>query len=495
MRHRELTTTMSTDETVTTVVKHDRTGGAPFFSEIHTENVSKGQIHATGNDSVSSIDDDGGIPFTVKTKADLKEYFKLVRLNKSIQKRFPDSPFFNQSFSKLNSLLLPKGVRGVHPKMVKKVYHDKTQYHYDDTAFLSYSSSVPFFDGVDTHFASQECHGLHLPSLLGLSNNYSTLFNNATACDSSQDYLHHDWFSLFSKFDESMKEFIPSSFLVGEDMAENDIFIDAFKLILNPTRALKVLVKNLKNFSTKYTSRNLGGYVKALKSTTDGHLLYKFAIAPAIDDFQLVMAAHIAVSSRLAYLRQARGTYVPIRVSKRLASAVSHLPLPTSKGETYKYVSDRYALAVIFAMGRCRDDLSFNDTWSAYLQYFGINKMVGLAWELVPMSFVIDWFTNCQERINYLTRLDTGSPFSEVTCLGHSLKKVSMEDLFIVPPDSSVFGLPRASSEAIHLASRSVSHYERIPGLPDTSGIISLDYLGPSRISSLGEIIFQWGAR
>jgi hypothetical protein len=233
-----------------------------------------------------------------------------------------------------------------------------------------------------------------------------------------------DWFALMDSFDQSCSEFVHSSFLGGEDIAENAIFVDALKLAFNPSKAvlnLFTIVKDLVRSEYKpiLTLGHLAkSYRKILKKGANADLLYKFGIRPAISDIVDTLHSHSKVRDRMDYLKQNGGSWVPIRVKQEiLADSANQIIAPLAHGVSTQYVSQcdyRRTTGIISAYGRVRPDLDWNDTWSAYLQYFGIDHMIGLAWELVPFSFVVDWFTNAKARIDYYTRLRTGGPFSSI---------------------------------------------------------------------------------
>jgi hypothetical protein len=131
------------------------------------------------------------------------------------------------------------------------------------------------------------------------------------------------------------------------------------------------------------------------------------------------------------------------------------------------------------AMGRVREDINEASRWRAYTEYFGLNKVVGTAWELIPFSFVVDWVTNAQERLNDLTRIRLGdSPFYNLTGIGSSIKQVLQHQLCITPGVDTVYGMTLDSESPIPVLSVETSKYTRIPGLPDTSGVVDISTLG-----------------
>jgi hypothetical protein len=322
------------------------------------------------------------------------------------------------------------------------------------------------------------------------------LFRDGHSPEYSVAYAGHDWFALVDQFNESMDQYIRSSFLVGEDMAENDIFVDAVKLVINPSRAIRTFfkaakgIKNIRKMSLGSAAHHVA------KKSSNAYLAYTFGVKPAINDIRDAINAHSRVSSRLKYLRRNAGLFVPIRAKKEIPSAFASEPPEITPGlsdDMKWYTAKHSSTAVISALGRVRSDLSYGSDWAAYLQYFGINKVVGLAWELIPFSFVIDWFTNCQERLNSLTRLRIGNgPFTEVRNISHSVKLHHSENLYYIPGrDESWGGGPLDPSSAIVVAKRNIIDYTRKLGIPDTSGVVDFSTLGLFHSITGGALIVQ----
>jgi hypothetical protein len=382
---------------------------------------------------------------------------------------------------------------------------------------------------IDTQFAFQPltCQGSRRSSGPSATNVYTWNFVNqiygaqyltgnssadiadflsgSTPAYSAGAYKGVDWFALSSSFREACESYVKSKFLAGEDLYENEIFVDAFKILLNPTSAISVLVKHLKHglgaHATKRFSRmTLGQFARSVKGAgkhaTQWHLSYDFAVRPAIDDVKAILDAHDFVSKRMFHLRQYSGAYVPVRVRQDLMSDFSNTP-PSAlavgvRSRLFHTCEYKRTTAVISAWGRVRQDLDWNDTWSAYLQYFGIGKIIGLAWELIPGSFLLDWITDAQEKINDLTRLRSGSPFCGIRNVSASLKQELRENFFLNPGFEPVSATQlKQPSNPIHVCTRDTSTYSRYREIPQTSGLVDISNLGLFHYTKLGELIFQ----
>lgn len=348
----------------------------------------------------------------------------------------------------------------------------------------------------------------------------SILDNLPRSHNGSITFASVEWSSLLDQFDESCKALIPSNFFAGEAFAEGGIYLDAIRLVLNPTKAISGFIKNVRErglhrkrlgdidryykrlFSRKawlvsdeasQTARDIGLTRFALREGIDRHLTYKFGVVPAIHDVRSAISSHSDVEKRLLYLNSRRGRYVPIRVKKGFPASFT----PGSESSPYltfvSVLKDAYTVARIFGQGRIRTDINEASRWRAYAEYFGLNKVVGTAWELIPFSFIGDWFTNSQEAINSLTRIPLGeSPFMNVTSVGHSLKNVALYDYQVIPGYDTVIGYPNMEpSSPFPCFSYAVTDYTRTPGFPDTSWFADPSNFGLFHAITGGELLIQ----
>jgi hypothetical protein len=324
---------------------------------------------------------------------------------------------------------------------------------------------------------------------------FISLGTNGTA----SAYRKHDWYSLTSQFNETCDSFIPSSQLLGEALYEHGIFVDAMRYVLNPSSILKDFLKGVVKLGLE--KKNLGTIARIVKGSSNAWLSYNFGVKPAIKDLTTALTAHQRVQKRLWYLSNNGGSYVPLRVRQTFSSSFVNTAIPTSypiaTPTTYrKWIISKESTACISAWGKVRDDLNWKDVWSAYLQYFGINKVVGLAWELIPFSFVLDWFTNTQERINELTRFRIGDPFSEIRNLSCSLTEEQKTGIYLIPGFMQVdsASMVQPTSHAL-LGTISQKTYSRYLTIPETSGVVDFSSLGLFQAIASGALIVQRALR
>jgi len=323
-----------------------------------------------------------------------------------------------------------------------------------------------------------------------------TTLRNSTKSGSVDLYHDIDWFALLDQWHESCNNLMSPDTNIGESMVENGVFVDAFKTILNPTRILKYFLEfakgNLGN--KKYSS--IGKVGKLLRDTSDASLSYKFGIKPALDELKRMLTAHTVVNERLKFLRENVGGYVPIRARQIVPSDVDSSGVDYSGSSILLVYDQRETVGVISALGKVRPDLSYAKDWHAYVQYFGLHKVFGLAWELVPFSFVIDWVTNAQEYVNkYLTPHYDG-PFYNIRNICHSVTYQTVSKLMMSSQYYyNTWQATKQGGSPVELCRFIETNYSRASGLPTTSGSVDISRLGTFHgITSSSLLIQKAGA-
>jgi hypothetical protein len=345
-------------------------------------------------------------------------------------------------------------------------------------------------------FTYRHCNGdfLLLPNILGSDGANSGRWNAKNY--SAEAYRSHDWFALLDQFHEATNSLIPSSTLIGESIYEHAIFVDAFKFVLNPSSILKRFLMHLKAHMklTRKRGLTLGDLRGGIRSAANTYLGYQFGVRPAVEEVKRALTAHQVVQGRLNWLSNNAGSYVPVRVRSKLDSPFVNEDLPGYGISNTKVLCDeKAAVATISAWCKVREDLNYAKQWQAYTQYFGLQKVVGLAWELVPLSFVVDWFTNAEDYLNRFASPPTVNPFYAMRGLCHSVKQYTKETLWVGPgyrytSDGAVLQEP---STAFKSCSLTTSSYTRMPSLPSSSGSVDFSNLGLFHYITLGIMLLQ----
>jgi hypothetical protein len=319
----------------------------------------------------------------------------------------------------------------------------------------------------------------------------NTINGSFTRSYTADAYHEPDWYALLDKWHEACDSIMPPNSLLGESIVENGIFIDAFKAIVNPSSLVKTVLKRLATIAKKKDT--LGKVALLARQTSGDFLSWNFAVKPALDEVVNVFDAHETVRRRLNFFRSNMGGYLPIRARMKIPSDFTNAAVTSSPRIL---CDEKEIIGVISALGKVREDLDYIEDWKAYVQYFGLHKFIGLAWELVPFSFVLDWFTNAGEYVNKYLTPRFASPFYNIRNICYSKKQHLKESLWI--PDGYLHSETASTvvDGPIKIGSWKISSYDRNPGLPKTSGAIDFSRLGLFHGLASGAMLIQrspWG--
>lgn len=420
---------------------------------------------------------------------------------------------------------------GMLPRAVKPVHHVKVSIDKikdvganlapstGDTTFTQFSSSSDELCDYSAQIL-QTC-----PPMAFLCARFGYDFVKAQILDKlpqavTSEFGTAEWSDIMDSFDEATKELVPSRFFSGESVAEGAIYFDAIRLVTNPARSITHFIKDVRkrglhrlrlgelnryylkllNRKTYRETEESIKLARALELTRFGiqegintHLTYQFGVLPAIQDVGATLRAHSTVERALGFLNNHRGRYVPIRTRRRLNATFTTGTFTSPYLDFASVLKDAYSIFSVFGQGRVRADINEASKFRAYMEYFGINKAIGTAWELIPFSFVADWFTNSQEAINHLTRIPLGeSPFMNIAAVGHSVKNCEVYDYVVNPGYDLAYGWPHMSPDSqFPCFSYTVTDYTRTPGFPDTSWFADLSNFGSFQYITGGELLFQ----
>ena len=158
--------------------------------------------------------------------------------------------------------------------------------------------------------------------------------------------------------------------------------------------SLKTLVPSLLAGVKSVVKNKLGR--KSARELAGSHLAYEFGLAPLISDFASMFAIREKVANRIRQLEARNGRST--RLVKRVPASVLRVPISSTfssypghtimeKGEWIGTISGAVQATVNSFF--VNDNSAQCKLWSSAL---GLSTPLQNIWELVPFSFVIDWF-------------------------------------------------------------------------------------------------------
>lgn len=298
-----------------------------------------------------------------------------------------------------------------------------------------------------------------------------------TSISTTSSFAGPDWFALIHDLNEQLEKNSPREFFLAEMLIEYKIFADALKLLINPSRGIKSLLTLGKRLSF---DGPLGKMRTISKNTSKAYLGYSFGVKPALNDIASLFSAHDRVHKRMKYFRENAGKWTSVSSRMVIPSNVSHTAWPavTFSQLLRLKTEEKFVLAVASCQAKVKRYFSAQDVWQAYYEYFALGDVIQLGWELIPFSFVLDWFTNTQERIDDCLRpFRLSAPFTHVKDFCFSKKEVHHQKLYCSWGDKSGFG-NWALDDWTPFCDYYTERYQRFTSVPETSGVVDLSTLG-----------------
>lgn len=167
---------------------------------------------------------------------------------------------------------------------------------------------------------------------------------------------------------------------VAEGKETLKFLVDALKNIRHPLESFAKLQRRLR-------SEKKGEELR--KALADSWLQYRYAIMPI----------YFSITDIIKTLKRADSVFVTSR-AKSFVSA--DLPtLPTPRPSAYMYDEGMYEISISAVVKTRYDPAS---QWDVLLDMVKVNPFT-TAWELIPFSFVVDWFINLSLVIEAQTRV------------------------------------------------------------------------------------------
>jgi len=269
--------------------------------------------------------------------------------------------------------------------------------------------------------------GLHFPALSG---NYWKVTPNASLDALVRDTV--DAFYSLNKVDNLL------------NIVEAPQLVESLASMLGTVRRVRSYIlkygllkgyQGLRNNWSSYTiKRKLGVFGRRGRDASGLYLAYSFGIAPLLSDMRKIQRELKTLRSKIAAeLRKQSGRLVSVH--RACQYTFSYID---GSGNKVGYFDDgthslRYTGALDDEKSRrvCtvrgyqtpRYETAAFRQLDYVLSRFGVTGPASLAWELIPWSFVVDWFVDLRHITNLLDNLLTGSPKKIIdVCLSDKIR-------------------------------------------------------------------------
>jgi len=228
------------------------------------------------------------------------------------------------------------------------------------------------------------------------------------------------------------------------------------------------------------------------KDLSNGYLIYQFGVKPLIREVESLFGGTVSLLKRLDFLRRTKGSVFTARYSESVSYSYTDRNLGLA--DVYGFRNSEMHLRNIqgkilyTCTARIKNDLvDLDDLFAGvklYLAGLGGNTAVVFLWDLVPFSFVVDWFANVS---GVLEKYATLNPFGgelKVLSADTSFKKDCTADLTIEGDQLVESPIPYGTLR--------LQQYDRQPGLDCGLNIFSpLSSLTPHQLGILSALIIQ----
>lgn len=149
-------------------------------------------------------------------------------------------------------------------------------------------------------------------------------------------------------------------------------------------------------------------------------LAYEFGIKPTYDDILSVM--DLDTKCRIAVDRWNKKAGKPQYFHFRTSEEVKDLIPYTGTYYTQRVVTREHMNATLVIVGTHLEYPSFSDR----LRQFGADKPLSAVWEMIPFSFIVDWFTDISGYISAFETKASPAKFRVIdACYSHTFKGVA----------------------------------------------------------------------
>lgn len=198
-------------------------------------------------------------------------------------------------------------------------------------------------------------------------------------------------------------------------------------------------------------------WLKRLQGVSAAYLLYRYGIKPLVGDVQNVMGALALIEGRIRETQRCNASAETRSEVSSSSSFMSHLPYTTRVSST----------EVISVRAMSLDEYDLTRSFYAGLT---AKDLATVTWELIPFSFVIDWFVNIGEYLGAITP----TPFisNRGAC---TVVRRTRTDLFTITGNTAPSGI-RIQAPLTGSCVKTSTHVTRSPTLAGPGLVVKSDF-------------------
>jgi len=237
----------------------------------------------------------------------------------------------------------------------------------------------------------------------------------------------HHWYSWGtatypSKIDLDLKEVLPLTFAVSEDEIvlraidkfNNENRVDTLLNVIEANQLIGTLglvgkfLRVKKELSQRHKWRSIRSLI------TGGYLAYSFGIAPLVSDLQTISREQakmaLMINKYMENLGKPYSVYYKVDGGCQLTASHGSRLQNMSTHATYRrrYEVQPQAICRVRGVDTNRYASDALNKLQFILSRFGSTGPASLGWELIPFSFVVDWFVDLSRVFSFLDGALTG---------------------------------------------------------------------------------------
>lgn len=178
---------------------------------------------------------------------------------------------------------------------------------------------------------------------------------------------------------------------------------------------------------------------RLLKNVADGFLISEFGFKPLIRELEALATRTVSIMKRLEFLRKTQGAVIGAKYARSHTFTKGDVELGLAddwgfKAATYHLTGIRGHVKYT-CTAKVKNDLVGLDDLCAgirmYLKSLGLGNVATFLWDLVPWSFVVDWFANVSGLLDRYASVDAFQGELKVLSAGTGFKKSVTADVVL----------------------------------------------------------------